>query len=108
MPFNLKFRIREDSGRRTFLATSCDIHPCGIQLETDAPVAPQMDVELWPEDNILDSYYVHGEISWVKTLNDSGKMLCGINFKRRVDWNIPLPVLTKTYTSPKGSGVMTS
>ncbi|MHB1379954.1 MAG: sigma-54 interaction domain-containing protein [Desulfurivibrionaceae bacterium] len=108
MPFNLKFRIREDSGRQTFLATSCDIHPCGIQLETDAPVVPQMDVELWPEDNILDTYYVHGEISWVKTLNDSGRMLCGINFKRRVDWNIPLPVLIKTYTSPKGSGVMTS
>ena len=108
MPFNLKFRIRQDSGKQTFLATSCDIHPCGIQLETEAPVLPLMDIELWPEDNILDAYYVHGEVSWVKALNGSGKVLCGINFKRRVDWNIPLPILAKTYTSPGGSGVMTS
>lgn len=69
---------------------------------------PLMDIELWPEDNILDAYYVHGEVSWVKALNGSGKVLCGINFKRRVDWNIPLPILAKTYTSPGGSGVMTS
>ncbi|MGV1100023.1 sigma 54-interacting transcriptional regulator [Thiovibrio sp. JS02] len=108
MPFNLKFRVRDDSGKQTFHATSCDIHPCGIQLETDAPVVPKMDVELWPEDNILDAYYVHGEVCWVKGLNGNGKVLCGINFKRRVDWNIPLPVLTKTYTSPTGAGVMAS
>ena len=108
MPFNLKFRVRDDSSKQTFLATSCDIHPCGIQLETEAPVLPQMDLELWPEDNILDSYYVHGEVCWVKAADESGKVLCGINFKRRIDWNIPLPVLTKTYTSPAGSGVMTS
>ncbi|MFH1020870.1 MAG: sigma 54-interacting transcriptional regulator [Pseudomonadota bacterium] len=77
-------------------------------METDAPVVPRMDVELWPEDNILDTYYVHGEVCWVESVQDSSRVTCGINFKRRVAWNIPLPVLTKTYTSPAGSGVMTS
>jgi len=108
MPFSLKFRMRDDSSKQTYLATSCNIHPCGIQLETEAPLSERMDVELWPEDNILDAYYVHGEVRWVKELNGSGKFLCGINFKRRVDWNIPLPLLTKTYTDPAGTGVMAS
>lgn len=107
MPFNLKFRLRDDNGKKTFHAISHDIHPCGIQLETTAPISPRMDVELWPEDYSLDSYYVHGKVCWVKPVNGGDVVRCGISFKRRIDWPIPLPILTRTYTTASGSASMT-
>lgn len=106
VPFQLKFRLRDDCGKRTFAATSHDVHPCGIQLETDAPVTPQMGVELWPEDNILEAYYVHGEVCWVRPLKGNGRVRCGINFKRRVEWNVPLSLFSRTFSAAGLSGGM--
>lgn len=106
VPFQVRFRLRDDCGKRTFAATSHDIHPCGIQLETEAPVTPRMAVELWPEDNILDAYYVHGEVCWVRPLKENGRVRCGINFKRRVEWNIPLSLFSRTFSVAGLSGGM--
>ncbi len=98
MPFNLLFRLRESNSRQTYDAHSQDIHPCGIQVETDAPISPQMEIEVWPDDQNVDSSFVHGEICWVKPINGSGKVRCGINFKRKVDWAIPLPTLARNFS----------
>jgi len=104
VPFQVKFRLRDDCGKRTFAATSHDVHPCGIQLETEAPVTPQMGVELWPEDNILEAYYVHGEVCWVRPLKGNSRVRCGINFNRRVEWNVPLSLFSRTFSAAGLSG----
>jgi PAS domain S-box-containing protein len=103
MPFNLSLRLRESLSNLTFPAISTDIHASGIQLETDAPISPRMNIEIWPEDYGLDAHYAHGEICWVKPpLNGNRKNRCGISFKRQIDWPIPLPVLTQRYSTYKG------
>ncbi len=103
MPFNLSLRLRESQSNLTFPAISTDIHASGIQIETDAPIFPDMDIEIWPEDYGLDAHYAHGEICWVKPpTNGNRKNRCGISFKRQIDWPIPLPVLTKRYSTYKG------
>lgn len=104
VPLQVKFRLRDDRGTQTFAATSHDIHPCGIQLETTAPLVPQTGVELWPDDNILEAYYVHGEVCWVKPLKESGRYRCGVNFNRRIAWNIPLALFSRTYSASALSG----
>lgn len=104
LPFMLKFRLRNDKGSKTYQARSCDIDPCGIQIETSAPIVPKMEVELWPEDYSANSSYVHGEVIWVKPLDGGDNQRCGITFNRKIDWSIPWPVLAKTYVAPTGSG----
>ena len=105
LPFMLKFRLRNDKGSKTYQARSCDIDPCGIQIETSAPIVPKMEVELWPEDYSANSSYVHGEVIWVKPLDGGDNQRCGITFNRKIDWSIPWPVLAKTYAAPTGSSV---
>jgi len=100
MPFTMEFRVRDSAnGRLVYKASSLNIHPCGIEVETDAPVVEGMPVELWPEEHVPDNYYVHGEVRWVKLVNHGDRRRCGITFKRRVNWTIPLPLLNKTFSS---------
>ncbi len=103
MPFNLSLRLRESKSNLTFPAISTDIHAAGIQIETDAPIFPNMDIEIWPEDFGLDAHYAHGEICWVnQPANGNRKNRCGISFKRQIDWPISLQVLTNRYSTYKG------
>ncbi len=103
MPFNLSLRLRESKSNLTFPAITTDIHAAGIQIETDAPIAPSMDIELWPEDYGLDAHYAHGEVCWVKPpANGNKKHRVGVSFKRHIDWPIPLQVLTNRYSTYKG------
>ncbi|MEN8256847.1 MAG: PilZ domain-containing protein [Thermodesulfobacteriota bacterium] len=103
MPFNLSLRLRESKSNLTFPAITTDIHAAGIQIETDAPISPSMDIELWPEDYGLDGHYAHGEVCWVKPpANGTKKHRCGVSFKRHIDWPIPLQVLTDRYSTYKG------
>lgn len=105
LPFILNFRVRDsEGGRHTYKATSYDIHPCGIQVETEAPVSPNMPVELWPDDHVPNNYYVHGQVCWVQKVNGGSTSRCGITFKRRIDWTIPLPLLSKSYAASLDSG----
>lgn len=104
MPFNFKFHLRDSlGGRQTYPANSLDVHPCGIQIETEAPVVPNMMVELWPDDFIPNNHYTLGEVCWVEKVNGGETNRCGISFKRRIDWQIPLPLLSKSYDPPLGS-----
>ncbi|HIJ78271.1 MAG: PAS domain S-box protein [Desulfobulbaceae bacterium] len=108
MPFTLKFRLRDDeSASHTYPARSYNIHSSGILVETNAPVTVDMDVELWPDDYSMDVQYVHGRICWVKPINGGSDFRCGITFERKIDWPIPLPVLTKTYVSQPVTGETT-
>lgn len=102
LPLVLKFRLRNDKGSKTYQARSCDIDPCGIQIETSAPIVPRMEVELWPDDYSANSSYVHGEVIWVKPQDGGDNKRCGITFNRKIDWSIPWPVLAKTYAAPTG------
>ncbi len=103
MPFNLSLRLRESQSNLTFPAISTDIHAGGIQIETDAPISANMEIEIWPEDYGLNGHYAHGKICWVKPpVNGNKKNRCGVSFKRLLDWPIPLPVLTERYSTYKG------
>lgn len=105
LPFNFKFHVRDSrGGRQTYPANSCDIHPCGARIETEAPVAPKMLVEIWPEDFDLGNHYAHGEVCWVTKVKGGKINRCGITFKRRIDWQIPLPLLSKSYEAAMGAG----
>ncbi|PLX51268.1 MAG: hypothetical protein C0613_01350 [Desulfobulbaceae bacterium] len=103
MPFQLSLRLRESQSNLTFPAISTDIHAAGIQIETDAPMLPTMDVDIWPEDYGLDAHYAPGKICWVvPPSNGNRKHRCGISFKHRIDWPIPLQVLTERYSTYQG------
>lgn len=103
MPFNLSLRLRESKSNLTFPAISTDIHASGLQLETDAPIFPAMDVEIWPEDYGLSGQYAHGKICWVRhPENGTKKNRCGVRFKYPLDWPIPLQVLTNRYSAYQG------
>lgn len=103
MPFNLSLRLRESQSNITFPAISTDIHADGIQIETDAPVFPDMDIEVWPEDYELNGHYALGQICWVKPQdNGNRKNRCGVSFKHQIEWPIPLQVLTNRYSSYQG------
>ena len=103
MPFNLSLRLRESKSNLTFPAISTDIHAGGIQIETDAPIFPSMDIEIWPEDYGLDAHYAHGEVCWVQPpSNGNKKNRCGVNFKRPIDWPISLQILTDRYSTYQG------
>lgn len=96
MPLNLTFRLREKSTQKTFDAISLNIHSYGIQIETKLPVFPKKIIELWPQDKVLNNQVVHGEICWVKPLNNK-KALCGISFAHKMDWHIPLSILSHSF-----------
>lgn len=107
MPLNLKFRLRESSQNLSYAAESCDIHANGMQIITDAPLHPDMHVELWPEDEMglhLKDYaegthYVHGDVCWAKNGQCSTKKTYGIAFKRQIDWPVPMQALTDKLSS---------
>ncbi len=102
MPLNLKFRLREGSQNLSYAAESCDIHSNGIQIITDAPLQPDMQVELWPEDEMglhlrdyaEGTHYVHGDVCWTKNDQCANKTTYGISFNRQIDWPIPMQALT--------------
>jgi PAS domain S-box-containing protein len=108
MPLNLKFRLRESSQNLSYAAESCDIHATGIQVLTDAPLQPDMHVELWPEDEMgmhlrdyaEGTHYVHGDVCWAKSDQCANKNVYGISFKRRIDWPIPMQALSQKVTAP--------
>lgn len=103
MPLNLKFRLRESSQNYSYLAESCDINAHGVKLVTDAPLQPDMCVELWPEDegrmHLKDyaegSYFVHGDVVWSQKNQCTQKTTYGIAFKRKIDWSVPMQALTE-------------
>ncbi len=103
MPLNLRFRLREKSQNLSYAAESCDIHANGIQVITDAPLQPNMHVELWPEDEMglhLKDYaegthYVHGDVCWVKNGRCDNKKTYGISFKRQIDWPVPMQAISE-------------
>lgn len=109
MPLHLKFRLRQSSHNLSYAAESCDIHAGGIQVITDAPLQPHMQVELWPEDegrmHLKDytdgSCYVHGDVVWSKKTKCNQKNSFGIVFKRSIDWSFPIDTFTESLeTSP--------
>ncbi len=103
MPFKLSLRLREQQSNLTFPAITTDIHAAGIQIETDAAVSLNMDVEIWPEEYGLDAHYGHGEVCWIKPpTQNNPKTRCGIRFRHQVDWPIPLQVLTQRYSAYQG------
>ncbi len=103
MPLSLKFRLREGSQNLSYAAESCDIHANGIQIITDAPLQPEMNIELWPEDEMglqLKDYaegthFVHGDVCWAQKGHCANKNTYGISFKRQIDWPVPIQALTE-------------
>jgi PAS domain S-box-containing protein len=103
VPLNLKFRLRESYQSYSYLAESCDINAHGVKVITDAPLQPDMCVELWPEDEggmqlndyAEGSYFVHGDVVWSKKNQCTQKTTYGIVFKRKVDWSVPMQALTE-------------
>lgn len=108
MPLSLKFRLRESSQNLSYAAESCDIHAHGISVLTDAPLLPNMQVELWPEDemgmHIKDyaegTHYVHGDVCWAKNGRCDNKTTYGISFKRKIDWPVPMQALSQKLAFP--------
>mgnify|MGYP002397491887 FL=1 len=106
MPLHLKFRLRERSQNLSYAAESWDIHTKGMQIITDAPLEPNMHVELWPEDemglHIRDyaegTHFVHGNVCWAKNGSCANKKTYGIAFNRDIDWPVPIQTLTEKLT----------
>ena len=95
-PLNLMFRLHENPSHQVWYARSRDVHPLGIQVETEPPVPmePRMVFELWPEDPALSDHLVRAEVRWVKPL--SGKrILCGLSFAYKTDWAVPVSTISR-------------
>lgn len=107
MPLNLRFRLRERSQNLSYAAESCNIHPDGIQITTDAPLQKNMHIEIWPEDEmgmqlkdyVEGTHFVHGNVAWVRGKKADGKNTFGISFNRQIDWLIPMQALTEHLTT---------
>ena len=98
LPLTLPLYFRSDTSRNMYQATCFDIHPTGIQIETDAPLTPNMTIELCLEDYERNSsIFVHGDVRWTQPAKEN-KVRCGIILNRKINWPIPLPTLVKAFS----------
>lgn len=103
-PLSLMFRLHENPSHTVWHAVSRDVHPHGIQLETESPIhlKPDMVVELWPEHPSLSDHVVRAAVRWVKPTKQK-KQLCGLSFAYKTDWCVPVSVISKSLLQPGAS-----
>ncbi|MGV1099804.1 sigma 54-interacting transcriptional regulator [Thiovibrio sp. JS02] len=96
-PLSLMFRLHENPSHKVWQAVSRDVHPMGVQVETEPPIPlkPKMIVELWPEDPALSDHLVRAEVRWVKPIDDK-KILCGLAFAYKTDWCVPVSTISRS------------
>ncbi len=96
IPLQMNFRLRESLSNLSYSALSDNLHSGGVQIETEAPLTADMDVELWPEESAVANHYVGGKVCWIKPSPCGNKNTYGIELTRPINWPISLKNLTKT------------
>ena len=103
-PLSLMFRMHENPSHKVWPAVSKDVHPYGIQIETSPPIAlaPDMTIQLWPEDAALSDQMVRAQIQWVTPIDDK-KVLCGLSFEYKTDWCVPVSTISRSLKIQTGN-----
>lgn len=96
LPMELPLRLKIRPSGEAVNATTLDVHPSGLQVETRTPLREHMAVELWPagNDHDLSTEAARGEIRWARS---TGRRCfrAGVALRQPARWSVKLSILEK-------------